>query len=152
METQTEAHIQRWAEMDAATRAQRKLQCPKCDYRANDPRAIGAHLSKVHGVLGKSASSVFQRKRLAKRSEAQREADKRRAEYKRNWYLQNHEKVLKRHRERYARKRGKLYVSGAETSRTDNAVERIERILCFCPQCGANLRKIEAALTGGVHQ
>jgi uncharacterized C2H2 Zn-finger protein/uncharacterized protein (UPF0212 family) len=39
-----------------------KYHCPKCEKTFADPRAIGAHLSKAHGILGSSPSTVAARR------------------------------------------------------------------------------------------
>jgi DNA-directed RNA polymerase subunit RPC12/RpoP len=43
-----------------------KLECPKCSYRCDFPQAMGRHLSFVHGIAGKSHSSLWEQKRKAK--------------------------------------------------------------------------------------
>ena len=45
---------------------ERTLQCPKCSARFSDPRGLGTHLSKAHGMKGKSKSTIAYRKAKAK--------------------------------------------------------------------------------------
>ena len=50
----------------ATDNGERTLQCPQCSARFSDPRGLGTHLSKVHGVKGKSKSTIEYRKAKAK--------------------------------------------------------------------------------------
>lgn len=52
----------------ASGNGERYLQCPKCSARFSDPRGLGTHLSRVHGVKGKSKSATAYRESNAKKA------------------------------------------------------------------------------------